>query len=215
MTQTRKNGWIDISVPIHNRMAHWPDQPDVNIRLLASMAKGAVCNVSLIEFCAHTGTHMDSPRHFIRAGKPMEHWPPDATLGPCRVIEVKDNVSIKPEHLAPHKLKRGERILFKTPNSTRSWKKKNFDKNFVYISKEAAQHIVDRGVMTVGVDYLSVGGFYKDGIETHHVLLGAEVWIIEGLNLAKIRPGAYELACLPLHIPGCDGAPARALLRKR
>ena len=136
-------------------------------------------------------------------------------LGPCRVIEVKDRVSIKPEHLAPHKLKRGERILFKTPNSARSWKKKSFDKDFVYISKEAAQHIVDRGVMTVGVDYLSVGGFYKDGIETHHVLLGAEVWIIEGLDLSKIKPGNYDLNCLPIKFQNGDGAPSRCLLRKR
>ena len=95
-----------------------------------------------------------------------------------------------------------------------SWKKPEFDKDFIYITKEAAQYLVGCGVQTVGVDYLSVGGFYKYGVETHHVLLGAEVWIIEGLNLSEVKPGRYELVCLPLKLRGGDGAPSRALLRK-
>ena len=72
---------------------------------------------------------------------------------------------------------------------------------------------MDCGVQTVGVDYLSVGGFYKDGIETHHVLLGAEVWIIEGLDLSKVKPGDYDLICLPIKFHNGDGAPSRCLLR--
>jgi arylformamidase len=129
------------------------------------------------------------------------------------VIEVKDKVSIKPRHLEPHKLRAGERILFKTRNSSRCWKTNGFVKDFVYISQEAAAHLVERGVQTVGVDYLSVGGFFKDGVETHVIMLGAGVWILEGLNLEKVKPGRYELVCLPLRIAGCDGAPARAILR--
>jgi arylformamidase len=74
---------------------------------------------------------------------------------------------------------------------------------------------VDCGVQTVGVDYLSVGGFYKDGIETHHILLGAEVWIIEGLDFSQARPGDYDLVCLPIRFEKGDGAPARCLIRRR
>ena len=58
-----------------------------------------------------------------------------------------------------------------------------------------------------------MGGFEKDGLETHLELLGAEVWIIEGLNLSAVEPGNYELACLPMKLIGSDGAPARAALR--
>ena len=111
------------------------------------------------------------------------------------------------------RIKAGERILFKTPNSRKSWKTDSFDEDFVYISKEAAAFLAKAKVMTVGIDYLSVGGFRKDGIETHHALLGAGIWVIEGLNLAKIKPGRYELCCLPLKILNSDGAPARAVLR--
>ncbi|MDQ2904054.1 MAG: hypothetical protein M3Y81_10915 [Chloroflexota bacterium] len=63
------------------------------------------------------------------------------------------------------------------------------------------------------MDYLSVGGFFKDGAETHHALLGAGIWIIEGLSLASVTPGLYDLICLPMRIAGCDGAPARAIVR--
>ena len=68
-------------------------------------------------------------------------------------------------------------------------------------------------VRTVGVDYLSVGGFYADGPETHHALLSAGVWIIEGMNFAGVDPGRYQLICLPLRIQGADGAPARVILQ--
>jgi len=156
---------------------------------------------------------MDSPLHFIKNGKTMDALPFDATVGPCRVIEVKDSEAIKVEHLKGQRLKAGERILFKTRNSKRSWKTDEFDKDFIYISKEAAAFLVKAKIRTVGVDYLSVGGYYKDGIETHLEILGAGIWIIEGLNLEKIKPGRYELMCLPVKMQGCDGAPARALLR--
>ena len=70
------------------------------------------------------------------------------------------------------------------------------------------------GVRTIGVDYLSVGAYEGDGVETHQVLLGAGVWVIEGLDLSAVEPGAYDLVCLPLRIEGGDGAPARAALRR-
>ncbi len=95
-------------------------------------------------------------------------------------------------------------------------KTSKFDEDFIYIPAPTAHYLVDCGVMTVGVDYLSVGGYNKDGVECHQIMLGAKqpIWIIEGLNLAKIKPGRYELACLPLKIVGADGAPCRAALRQ-
>ncbi|HAT44120.1 MAG TPA: arylformamidase, partial [Ktedonobacter sp.] len=136
-----------------------------------------------------------------------------ATIGLARVIEIHDPESIKPDELHMYQIKSGERILFKTRNSTRCWQSDDFVKDFVYISHEAAQYLAAQQVQTVGVDYLSVGGFFKDGVETHHALLSAGIWIIEGLNLSSVRAGTYELICLPLKIEGSDGAPSRAVLR--
>lgn len=206
--------WIDISVMLRTGMVHWPDNPEVRIQRMMDMDKGAVCNVSHMSLGAHTGTHMDAPLHFIKGGAGLETMPFDATIGPARVIEIKDKESIKPAELAGQRIRKGERILFKTRNSARSWKSDDFDENFIHISKEAAQFLVDRGIQTVGVDYLSVGGYKKDGRETHQILLGAGIWIVEGLNLGRVKPGRYELICLPLKVLNSDGAPARAILRR-
>jgi len=205
--------WIDISVSLHSGMVHWPYNPRVKIERLKDMDKGAVCNVSVMSLGAHTGTHMDAPLHFLKNGKSLDKLPLEATIGPARVVEIKDREMVRPDELRAHNLRRGERILFKTRNSSRCWKTDAFIEDFVYISREAAQYLVDRGIRTIGVDYLSVGGFHRDGLETHRILLGAEVWIIEGINLSKVKPGNYELVCLPLKVLGSDGAPARALLR--
>jgi len=210
--------WIDISLPVVDGMVHWFGDPAVKIHLIAQIGiNNAPCNVSHLSMTAHTGTHMDGPIHFMKNGRGLEDLPLDAVIGPCRVLELQSKNSVSVEDLKPHNLGRGERILLKTANSTKSWAlQPTFDKDFIYISKEAAQYIVDCGVRTIGVDYLSVGGFYKDGVETHHALLGAEVWIIEGLVLAHVKPGNYDLICLPVKISNrADGAPARAVLRPR
>ena len=204
--------WIDISVPLRNGMPVWKGDPPASFTQVMFMDRGDMCNVTRAEISVHTGTHMDAPRHFLRDGAGMETLPLDAVLGPARVISVADPVSVKPADLPPD-LKRGDRLLFQTINSERCWRTSDFVDDFVFISKEAARALADAGVVTVGIDYLSVGGLHQDLVETHEALLGAGIWIIEGLNLAGVAPGRYELACLPLKIVGCDGAPARAAIR--
>ena len=207
--------WIDVSVPLHTGMVHWPTDPSVRIERIADMDQGAVCNVSKVEMCAHVGTHMDGLNHFIKDGAPLDTVPFDAVIGPCRIIEIKDTDSVKRDELKKHNLRKGERILLKTRNSKRQWWDEDFDTRFIHISKDAAQHMVERNIRTIGIDYLSVGGYERDGVECHQVLLGAGVWIIEGLNLTKVKPGKYDLICLPVKIRNSDGAPARAILRSR
>lgn len=207
--------WIDVTAPLHAGTPHWLGDPDPKIDRTSRIEDGEVCNVSFMQMSVHTGTHMDSPFHFLADGIGMDQMPLDATIGPCRVVEVRDKESIKVKHLERLKLRKGERLLIKTINSKRCWKDGKFYKDFVYISQDAAAYMVERGIRTIGVDYLSVGGFFKDGVETHHHLLRASIWIIEGLNLSKIKPGKYDLNCLPLRIVDCDGSPARALLRPR
>jgi arylformamidase len=206
--------WIDVTVPLRNGMPTWPGDPECHITKAVSMAEGAVCNLTHLNLSAHTATHMDAPRHFIADGLTMEQMPLRAVIGPCRVVDLRSaEVQVTPAHLEPLGLRPEERVLFKTRNSERSWSLDHFDRDFVSIRADAGQFLVDRGVMTVGVDYLSIGGFGKDVVETHQIMLGAEIWVIEGLNLADVDAGDYELLCLPLKIDGADGAPCRALLR--
>ncbi len=210
MTQT----WLDISVTLHSGMVHWPDNPPVHFSRMLDMDRGDVCNVSTLSMGSHTGTHMDAPLHFVRAGKSLDEMPLDATIGPARVIEIHDPESIKPDELRSQAIQRGERILFKTQNSARCWNTDDFVEDFISISPEAARYLADLQIQTVGVDYLSVGGFKAGGPETHQALLEAGIWIIEGLNLSQVSPGLYDLICLPIKVAHSDGAPARAILRQ-
>lgn len=207
------NNWIDVSVPVRNGMVHWPGDPAYRISLVHDQKHGDPCTVSQVSMGVHTGTHMDAPRHFLVDAPSIDQMPLHATIGPARVIHIRDPKSIRPDELIPHRIQPGERILFKTANSETVWSHDRFDPDFVYIAKQGAQYLVERGVQCVGVDYLSVGGFYEDGVETHRALLGAGIWIIEGLNLKEVAPGSYEMICLPLKLIGSEGAPARAVLR--
>ena len=207
------NHWIDISMSVHSGMVVWPGDSAVQVERSLSLENGDPFNLTQCSFTAHTGTHMDAPRHFLAQGAAMDALALEAVLGPCRVVGIHDPEAVRPAEL-PDDLQRGERILFKTNNSFKHICSGRFAEDFVYVSKEAAEALATAGVRTVGIDYLSVGGFRQDMAETHLVLLGAGIWIIEGLDLSGVEPGRYELACLPLRLAGADGAPARAALRK-
>jgi arylformamidase len=206
--------WIDISVPLRTGMVHWPGDPPTRISRVQDLARGDSCTVSHIEMCAHAGTHMDAPAHFIQGGSTIDRMPVDAVVGPARVIAIRDQVSITPEELAEHRIRRGERLLFKTQSSERCRDTDVFSPDFVSISPETAEYLAGRKVRLVGVDSLSVGSTNADGDETHRILLGAGVWIVEGLDLSKVEPGPVHLVCLPLKLEGAEGAPARAILRQ-
>ena len=204
---------LDISVPLRSGMVHWPGDPPVRIRRVKQIGRGSSSNLSLLSMGSHTGTHMDAPGHFLRSGRTIDQLPLTSVIGPARVIAIRHPQRIRVEELRLHRIQRAERILFKTRNSSRCWKGNSFVKEFVHISEEAARFLAVRGIRCVGVDYLSVGGYKQDGALVHRILLGAGVWIIEGLNLSRVKAGRYELICLPLRIWHGDGAPARAILR--
>lgn len=205
-------GWLDVTRTVTAGMAHWPGDPEVEIDLIVDMSKGEACNVSRLSMCAHTGTHMDAPVHFLRDGAGVEAAPLAVLMGMARVIAIEDPVSVRRAELEKHAIQAGERIIFRTRNTLIPWES-DFRMDFVYIAADAAQLLAEKKVSLVGIDYMSVGGFYHDMVETHVALLEAGIWIVENLDLREIAPGPWEIICLPLKIPGCDGAPARALMR--
>lgn len=209
--------WIDVTVPLEDGMVHWEGDPPCRIYRHFELGVNDVpCNLTKLEMSAHTATHMDAMCHFIKDGIGMDEMPLEAVIGPCRVIAMDVEDQIMPSDLEGLGLQKGERIIFRTRNTTRSWDlAPSFDKEFVSISEAAGKVLAEAGVMTVGVDYLSIGGWEKDGVEVHQVMLGAGIWVIEGLWLKEIEPGDYDMICLPLKIKGADGAPCRAVLRSR
>ena len=207
------NNWIDISLTIQPGMPYWPDNPAVSVEPSQCLAHGDVCNVSKMTLGTHTGTHVDGINHFIKGGMGVDKMPLDAGIGRARVIEIKDPKQITVAEIEPHDIQQGERILFKTQNSDRALKSDSFIEDFVHISTEAANYLAEKKVRTVGVDYLSVGGYQGNVIEVHHALLGSGIWAVEGLDLSQVEPGEYELICLPIKLKDGDGGLARAILR--
>lgn len=204
--------WVDISVRLREGMPHWPGDAPFSIGRIRDMAQGDTVNLSSISMGAHSGTHVDAPVHFVEGGKGVDEMPLEALVGTARVIEIRDTESIKPAELEGHGIRSGERILFKTRNSSYVWHSEGFVEDFVFLSDGAARFLVGLGVRAVGVDYLSVGSS-SGGREVHRILLAGSVWIMEGLDLSGVAPGRHFLVCLPLKVAGGDGAPARAILR--
>jgi arylformamidase len=205
--------WIDVTVPIRHGMVHWPDNPGVELETFEEMHEGGICRVSSLSLGVHTGTHVDAPNHFDVPGGGVDALPIDGLVGEARVVAVHGRTVDRPE-LEPLALSHGDRVLFKTSNSERCWTSDEFVPDYVYVTRAAAELLVERGVRTVGVDYLSLGGPI-DGAATHRLLLEARLCILEGLDLRRVEPGNYDLVALPILIPDCDGAPTRALLRPR
>jgi arylformamidase len=213
MTESEATDWIDVSVTVRSGMPHWPDNPPIVMERVMDLSRGDDANVSHLAMGVHSGTHMDGPVHFIHEGPGLDEMPLTATMGEARVIEIEHPREITVRELAKHGLRAGERILFRTSNSIRCWQAGDFIEDFVYISEPAARHLAETRIRTVGVDYLSVGGYHADGALIHRILLEAGIWIIEGLDLSPVTGGRYEMICLPVKLHGSDGAPARAILR--
>jgi arylformamidase len=199
----------DISLPISPSLPVWPGDP------VEAMDNGAHANVSRLAASVHVGTHVDAPHHFLNDGRMVEALPLNVLTGPCTVVEIPHEAEhVTAEILQRIALPRTERLLLKSRNSARWALETEFFPDFLAISPDGARFLVDHGVRLVGVDYLSVAP-YEQSVPTHTILLQAGVIVVEGLNLAEVPPGAYDLYCLPLKLVGSDGAPARTILIER
>ena len=208
--------YIDISVPVSPNLPRWPGSPAIEFQRSLDLERGDIANDTTIRLSVHTGTHVDAPLHFVKEGSSVEQMPLDILMGTAFVADVSEVEVITPDTLEALALPTGtQRLLLRTRNS-QMWQpvSSEFNPDFVAITADAAQWIVDRGIRLVGIDYLSIQRFY-DGPETHLILLRSEVVIIEGLNLSEVPGGEYELICLPVKLAGVEGAPARAILRPR
>ena len=209
-------GWYDISVPLKQGMVYFPTDPTPpKIYRYSDRALGSKVTMSMLEIISHTGTHIDSPLHFIPDGSTISDMPLDATIGPARVIAIKDRESIKAAELKKHNIKKGERVLFKTRNSPAGYEAEKFSDDYCYLDESAADYLVKVGVKLVGIDFITIGSYKRmENIgKTHTALLGAGIYVLEDCALDGVPPGEYELLCLPLLMWNGDAGPSRAILR--
>ena len=209
-------GWYDISVPLKQGMVYYPTDPaPPKIYRYHDRALGGRVTMSMMEIISHTGTHIDAPLHFIADGSTISDMPLDATIGPARVIEIKDPQKIKVAELEKYNIKKGDRVLCKTRNSPRTYESPRFVEDYVYVVGDAADYLVQKGIVLFGLDNITIG-HAKDGNNlgrVHQTLLSAGIYILEDCALANVPPGEYELLCLPLLMYHGDAGPCRAILR--
>ena len=206
---------IDITVPMQSEMPVWPGTECIRLTPTKLLEKGDSYNASRLDCDLHTGTHVDAPSHFLADGTTVETLPLDVLVGPAFVAHLLEVEYITPEDLADLNLPTDvKRLLLRTRNSE-LWATETteFKKDFVALTPDAAQWIVDKEISLIGVDYLSVQRYSDDSI-THEILLGAGTVALEGLNLSDVQSGFYELICLPLRLVGAEASPARAILRR-
>lgn len=210
----------DISVPITTDMPVWPGDPAVELQQVSAISSGESANITHLSMSAHTGTHIDAPKHFIDNGNTIDQIPLEKLVGEVLVMQIDDSVNVISElglksHLSIDHLKDARKVLFRTRNSS-LWRTSpnQFRKDYIGIDAAGAEFLAGLGLDLIGIDYLSIAPF-DDALAPHQILLAEDIVLLEGLDLSNVPAGVYELYCLPLNLPGCDGAPARVILVDR
>jgi len=211
-----KAGWHDISVAIDGDLPTWPGSPGARSELRMAIAWGDDANVTQLSIDVHTGTHVDAPRHFVEGGATVEELGLDPFVGAAVVIDTGSASEITASVLGEMEIPHGtERLLLRTKNSARAdMYRVPFDEGYAALTLDGAELLAARGLRLVGIDYLSIQR-YTAPPDVHRALLGAGVAILEGVSLADVEPGSYELICLPMRLVGAEGSPARAILLPR
>ncbi len=202
--------WIDVTIPMQPGMTVWSGDTEFQFEPVVRMAAGAPYNLSRLSLSAHTGTHCDAPWHFLDNGKKLDELDTSVFFGNALLLDLRGLESIRAADLPPAPLP--PRILIRTRNSEVP-DDAPFDTGYVGIEADAAARMVADGVRMVGFDGPSVGP-YKTLEESHNILLGAEVFIVENLRLSQCEAGEYECVVLPMRLVGADGAPCRAFMSK-
>ncbi len=203
----------DITQTIRNGMPVWPGDPEVRLNWLSQISQGGLVNLTEIHMCAHAGTHIDMPSHFLDQGQNLDDLDLNILIGRARVVSVPPEVKvISAAFLATVALEGVERVLFKTANSELvKAAPHSFDENYVALDASGAEFLAETGCKLVGIDYMSVAVF-EDPDGGHLPLLKAGIVVLEGINLECVEPGDYQLIALPLKLGGREGAPSRAIL---
>jgi arylformamidase len=179
----------------------FPGDPAPKREVLCSTEKGGVCNLTAFSMCAHNGTHVDAPFHFIKDGKTVDEVSLDTFVGPSYVAE-QNGIMTAADAAA---------ILEKAEQKDTEAAKRILIKGAAVVSAEAARVFASSGILLLGNESQTVGP--EDApMEVHLILLGAGVVLLEGIRLSEVPEGMYFLNAAPLDLSGADGSPCRAIL---
>lgn len=177
----------------------YPGDPSPKAEKLKNMDQGESYNLSVFSMCAHNGTHIDAPAHFIKGGKSIDEISCDSTVGYCYVTEHSGDVTASDAAI----------ILKKA--AAQDVKERILIAGDATVTEEAAEVFAKAGLKLLGNEGQTVGP--KDApMRVHQILLGAEIVLLEGIKLGNVSEGKYFLSAMPLNLKGLEGSPCRAYL---
>ena len=181
--------------------AVYPGDPAPERKRIMSMNEGAAYNLSAFSMCAHNGTHVDAPLHFIREGKSIDRVDLDRFVGYAYVAEHEGEILARD----------AERMLKTAAEADERAAERILVKGRATVTKEAAEVFAARGIRLFGNESQTVGP-EDEPAEVHLIMLGAEIVLLEGIRLTDVEEGVYLLHAAPLNLGGAEGAPCRATL---
>lgn len=204
---------FDVSYEISENMPTYKNKKQKRPKkTVTSSIKKSTANESRWNLDSHTGTHVDSFKHFLDKGKTIEKLDLDYFYGKCKVFDLKKiKEKITRKDLEKLSIKKNMIVLLKTKNSFKN--KTRFDFNFVYLEKSGAEFLAQKKIKTLGIDSLGIER-NQPKHETHKILFRNKIVVVEGLRLKNVNSGEYIFACFPLKLKGSEASPVRAVLIK-
>ena len=181
--------------------AVYPGDPSPEREIKLSISDGAVCNLTALHMCAHNGTHVDAPYHFINDGKTIDQVDMERFVGYAYVAEHEGDVTKED----------AKRILSEANACDPEAAKRILVKGDSTMTAEAAKVFADEGILLYGNESQTVGPL-EAPMEVHLIMLGAEIVLLEGIRLSEVSVGKYLLTAAPINLGGADGAPCRPVL---
>jgi len=200
----------DITPTNSENLAVWPGDVPLSREVNMDIRRGDVVTLSSLRATCHLGAHADAPSHYAKDAATMEQCPLEPYVGPCQVIQVSAKRGGRIEFDDLQTAIEAPRILIASgtfPDPA------HFNEDFAALSPDLIDQLADLGVVLIGVDTPSIDLCHDESLTAHRRCLALEILIIEGLVLAEVPAGTYELIALPLKLAGFDGSPIRAILR--
>lgn len=208
-----KRKFFDISRSLSPTTAVWPGDSKFELHQMMNISQGESVNLTTITMSAHTGTHVDAPRHVDDEGQSMLEVDLRPYWGICQVVTTdKNNGPIEIDDFANYDLTKAPRLLVHSPAGDAPHNQ--FPELIPYPSPALVDHLGSLGICLYGTDALSVDHVQSKTLPGHHALLRNRIAILEGLDLRRVPDGIYELSAIPLKIEAGDGSPVRAILRQ-
>ena len=179
----------------------YPGDPLPERQVMLQIQEGAVCNLTAFRMCAHNGTHVDAPYHFLNDGKTIDQVDLKRFIGYAFVAQHEGEITAAD----------AEAMLEKARSLNHEAAKRILVKGPAVMSEEAAAVFAEAGILLFGNESQTVGP-ENAPMKVHRKMLGAEIVLLEGIRLTDVKEGVYLLNAAPLNLGGADGAPCRAVL---